>query len=494
MKKILTLVVDGLGLSDTEKGNAVKNAHTPTLDKLFKEYPSCTLEASGPALGLNEGAPGNNIVGYETLTFGKKLKQRSLYAKEFMDIDNLSTNSEIKNMVEHIRKNKSVLHIMGIMSDGEINSNIEDTLNLIEFLKNQNIKYVVDFICDGRDVETKSALKYIKMISDTGTIISTICGRYYALDDQGKFDRTKIYYDLVKKGTGLKVKEIDIALKNCYIRNITDEFIPPILLNEGYAIKENDGILWMNYESEPSKQILQALTNPKTTDYIQEEKTKNLKTLLLYPVDPTIDGIVLINEDENLTDNLGTYFSDLDLSQARIADQEYSDYVTYYFNGKSNKKLPKCTNYIINFPKDTEELDKVKTIAITKQIIRCMEKDVDFILASLSSVDELAHTGNYEKTKDMVEFVDNCIKDIVESAEMNFYKIILLSTHGNAEQMLDNHDNHVTINTCNKVPFVITDNNLKLSSGSLVNIAPTILSYMDIGIPDSMKESGNLIK
>lgn len=494
MKKILTLFIDGIGFSENAIGNAYSIAKTPTFDKVFYEYPSCELSASGVDVGLSENQPGNNVVGYETITSGEIIKQKSLNAKDFTDIDNLATNTPIKTMIEKVKKSGGTIHIAGVMSDGGIVSNIQDTLNLIEFLKTQNIKMVVDFISDGLDVDTKSAITYIKQIEATGVPIATICGRYYALDKNEKWDRTKIYYDLIKNGVGTNIKEIEIALKNCYMRNITDEFLPPIVLMQDANLKNGDALIWMNYESEESKQILTALTNPSKAPNFNDLPLFNLITLMLYPVDSDINGTVLIHEDNSPNYNIGEYLSKLDLSQARIADSEYFNFVTYHFNGKTNKKLSNCINYEIDLPKDTEERDKRILDNITKQIIKCMEKDTDFIVASLSKVDEIGHTGDFAKTVDMIEYTDACLNKIMAGAENNFYKVIILSTHGNVEEMLSEDNKTKKINTCNSVPFLITDKTVELLRGTLVNVAPTILSYMDLAIPESMKGVKILIK
>ncbi len=445
MKKILTLIVDGIGLSENVDGNAFKIAKTPTFDRLFEEYPNTTLIASGSEVGLSEGQSCNSLIGFETLTAGQKIKQKSSYAHDFVDFDNLAINPSLKDTIDHIKKHNSTLHVMGMMSDGGIESNIQDTISLLNYLKTANINIVVDFITDGKTVESKSAIKYINMIEATNVQIASICGRYYAMDNNQKWDRTKVYYDLIRKGEGLKVKEINLALKNCYMRNITDEFIPPIIIKENCYIKDNDAIIWMNYEGDSSRQILDALTNPLDIDAFETKYVSNLKCLMLYPVDSKINGVVLINEEEDLSNSLGSYFSKLDLTQARISDVENEEFVTYYFNGKTRRKLPKCNSYIVDFPKDTPDIDKVKAVGITKQVIKAMERDTDFILANLGQVDKFGHTGDYPATVNMMEFIDECLSRIIASADMNFYKVILLSTHGNVENMIDDEGKTLTI-------------------------------------------------
>ncbi len=494
MKKILTLIIDGFGINESTVGNAISAANMPNYRTLLEKYPNTTLDASGPAVGLREGQAGNEIVGYKTISAGQILKQRSSFVNEFSDMDNLATNTAIRSAIEHVKKHKSRLHIIGLMSDGGINSNIEDTINIINHLKTENIDLAIDFIADGKDVETKSVLKYVQMIEETGVPIATLCGRYYAMDNEGKWDRTKIYYELIRNGIGLKVKELRLALKNCYIRNITDEFLPPILLDPDKNIRDNDAVLWVNYHQDGASQILLALTNPSEVTEFKTRPLVNTKFLMMYPVDPKINATVLINEEDDTSNSLGIYLSKLGLTQARIAEKSSFDCVTYYFNGESNEKLAKCNNYLVEAP----NIDPTKTIelglvALSKQVIKCMEKDTDFILASLDSADEVGHTGDFDKTVKTLEFLDECLGKIIESAELNFYTVFILSAHGNVENMF-NDDKASTMHTTNKVPFIITDPKLKLISGSLTSVAPTILSYMDISVPESMKESKILIK
>lgn len=495
MKKILTLVVDGIGEAENEEGNALQKANMPNYLDLLEKYPHSFLEASGESVGLRIDQPGNREIGFKTLGAGQILRQRSSFVREFVDKDSLATNSMLKNAIEHAKKYKSTIHIMGLMSDAGINSNIKDTIKIIEFLKSQEVKMVIDFIADGKDVEAKSALTYIKMLEETEVPIATICGRYYAMDEEGKWDRVKIYYDLVRNGVGLRIKEVPLALKNCYIRNITDEFLPPIVVEQNKQIKNNDIVIWTNYEDEGAKEILTALSNPGEISEFDAVKIGNFKLLMLYPVDPKIDATVLINEEDDTSNNIGKYFGKLGLTQARIALKSSYESVTYFFNGETAEKIPKCNNYLVEIPKiDTERRLELGAASVTKQIVKCMEKDTDFILASIDIADEVAHTGNMEETVKMLEFVDECIGRIVESASLNFYTIVLTSTHGNVEEMLREENKASTVNTSNKVPFIMTDNKLELSDGALTDVAPTILSYMDISVPESMNQSKILIK
>lgn len=325
--------------------------------------------------------------------------------------------------------------------------------------------------------------------------IATICGRYYALDNEQKWDRIKIYYDLIRNGVGLNIKEIPLALKNCYIRNITDEFLPPMIIEQGKNLKNKDVVLWTNYDSETSEELLTALSNSDNFEEFETQPLENSKLLTMYSISENVNSTPLISEENDESNTLGHYFSKLDITQARIALSSTYPYVTYYFNGENDKKIPKCNNYNVDIPKiETDRPRELAAAAVTKQILKTMEKDTDFILACLDAADEAGHTGSLEETIKTLEFLDECLGKILESASLNFYTIFITSTHGNVEEMVYEDGKISTTHTTNKVPFIITDTKKSLENGKLTDVAPTILSYMDISIPETMKESKILLK
>lgn len=495
MKKILMIMLDGIGVRNNVDGNALKAANMPNFNMLLEKYPHSLLDVSGECVGLTENQAGNAEVGYRTLASGKVIKQKSSYVHDFVDEDVLATNPAIKDAIEQVKKHKSTIHIVGLMSDGGITSNIDDTIKIIDFFKKQEVEVGVDFIADGKDSEPKSIEQYIKKIEEINVPIFTVCGRYYAMNDDDRWDRTKIYYDLIRNGVGLQIKELNVALKNCYMRNITDEYLPPMVVKPNKNIKKNDVVFWVNYNTDGAKQILMALTNPDEIKEFNAAPSQNVKYLMLYPVDPKINATVLINEENDISNSIGQYLGRLELTQARIGSIKSYEYVTTYFNGDSNDKIPKSNNYYIDLKEKIpgKELE-LNAAGISKQVIKCMEKDVDFILASFDAIDIVASTGNFEKTVQILEFIDECLGKIIESAELNFYTIVLLSTFGSAELMKDEEGRALTTHTLDKVPFIITDAKLDLDNGKITDVAPTVLSYMDIGIPESMKENKILIK
>ena len=329
--------------------------------------------------------------------------------------------------------------------------------------------------------------------NNIGTI-ATICGRYYAMDRDDNYKRTNLYYDLVTRAKGAAIKNIEKALNSCYKIKETDEFIRPLLVDEEGKIKNGDILIWMNYRADRSKQILSALTDPDYSNF-NTLKLDNLKVYSFIPIDKNINTISFL-EKPIIKNPLGLYLSELDFTQARIAESEKFPHVTYFFDGGYKGKISKCNTFEIPSPnvKTYDLMPEMSAIPVTKKVIECMMQDYDFILVNFANPDMVGHTGNFIAASKACMAVDLCLSKIVEKAEENFYKVILLADHGNADIMIDENDQPVTTHTLSKVPFILMDENVKLKDeGDLTMVAPTILEYMEIAFPEEMKETESLI-
>ena len=496
MQKILTVILDGFGYREEEYGNAIKMADTKNFDKLWNTYPHTTLYASEEYVGLNEGEFGNSEIGHMTIGAGRKIMQHGPRITEFLKTinkDNLLFNEFLEEA-----KSKTV-HIIGLYSNGKVHSNLEHFLNVYEILKENNAKKInFHLITDGRDTKVNAAINFVqeleeKIKDDKNANIISICGRYYAMDRDNNYDRTKIYYDLLTKGIGIKAKSATDGILTLYKKDQTDEFLYPLIIEPNETIKDDDMILWMNYRSDRGKQILRAFTKDNYEEF-PTYQYQNLKVYSFFPLDKDIKTNNFL-EDINVTNPLGIYLSSLGLTQARIAETEKYAHVTYFFDGMYNGKLAKCEKILIPSPKvETYDLKpEMSAIEVTKKAIQAMEKDTDFIFMNLANPDMVGHTGNLEATIKAVTTVDVCLERLFEVAEDNFYTMIILADHGNADIMLDEFGNPVTTHTTSKVPFIITDLNVELKkSGDLTNVAPTILEYMNIALPDEMSNTPSL--
>jgi len=499
MKKVLLIILDGFGIRNETKGNAIKNADMPTFNKLWEEYPHSLLEASGRAVGLTKGQMGNSEIGHLSIGAGRLVKQNITQIDDMFNNNELKDNATYKEMVDYARVNNKPIHLMALISDGGIHSHIKFVLNMIDKLYEDKVKEVyVHAITDGRDTDIHSSYKYIKQVEDKlvqynlGHVVD-VCGRYYAMDRDKKWDRTKLYSDMVSIGKGVNINNIEEAIKICYKKDITDEFLPPLLLDEKHIIRDKDVLLWFNFRPDRAKQILEVLTNPDFKEY-KTMPLPNLKVYTIYKIEEAINSKNLIDHID-VINPFGEYISNLKLTQARIAETEKYAHVTYFFDGGRELQLPLCDRFLIPSPKvATYDLKpEMSSVGITKQVIRCLNDNYDFILVNFANPDMVGHTGNYEATIKALEAVDNSLSTIMEYAEENFYTVVITGDHGNADYMYDDNNNVITTHSINPVPFIITDKKLKLKDGAITSIAPTILKYMDIKIPEEMKDSEILI-
>ncbi len=496
MKKILTIILDGFGYREEEKGNAILAAHMKTFTELWNKYPHALLEASEEAVGLSKGQAGNSEVGHMTIGAGRLLKQSEMLVNDFLKEPDME-NANVIKLLEN--KDKDV-HIMGLCSDGNIHAGVDDFLSMYKFLiDNGFTKIHFHLITDGRDTGVHDAMKYINMIKDiiieygVGDVVS-ICGRYYAMDRDENWDRTKAYYDLVVGGKGLSSINIEKSINSSYEKGITDEFIKPIICSKN-TIKNGDIIMWMNYRADRAKQILSSIVNWSTFEGFSTENMKDTLVFSFLPVDKKIKTYNLI-EPVVVKNSLGLYLSELNFTQARIAESEKFPHVTYFFDGGVDGKIKGCDKFHIPSPNvATYDLKpEMSCVEVTKRVILSMNNDYDFILVNFANPDMVGHTGNMDAATKACMAVDMCLNKIMEKAEDNFYKVVILADHGNADIMINDDGSICTTHTTSVVPFILCDEKVKLQkTGSLVNVAPTILDYMDIAIPKEMEGTESLI-
>lgn len=500
MKKVIMVILDGFGLNDLEKGNAIKDANMENFNALFEEYPHSILQASGEYVGLPDDQFGNSEVGHLTIGAGRKIKQDLIKCNELLGSSLIEQNENLLNLIKHVKENDSTLHLCGLISDGGVHSDIKYIKNFLGHLKNLGIKKVkIHAITDGRDTSVDSSINYL---TDLETIlkelnlgkISTVCGRYYAMDRDNKWERTKVYTDLLLKGIGIKIKAFKTGIEACYKKNLTDEFLPPLLIDEDATIKENDAFIWLNFRGDRSRQLLSVLKMNDFNEY-KVKKINNLKILTL----TNIPGVNLSEEEYLIKDeeiySLGVYLSDLGLRQARIAETEKFAHVTYFFNGGGKVKIKGCDNFLIPSKKvKTYDLTpNMSALEVTEQTIKCLEKDYDFVVVNFANPDMLGHTGVIDATVSGLKTIDECLGKIIEAVDNNFYKLIVTADHGNCDEMIRKDGSISTTHSMYPVPFIIRDKHVSLKhKGALTEIAPTILKYMDIAIPSSMRETKNL--
>ena len=499
MKKVITIVLDGFGYREEEEGNAIKAARMKNFQAIWDKYPHTTLYASEEPIGLRKEQFGNSEIGHTTIGAGRIVPQNETLVDNLLD--DIDENNTFQMLIDYTRSNPNqAVHLMGLCSEGLVHSDLNHFIKLYNRLVDNGVHNIYfHLITDGRDTAVDSARTYIDKVQEiidereVGSIAS-ICGRYYAMDRDKKWDRTKLYYDLVTSARGLPFNNYNDAIESSYAQGVTDEFIKPCILDKNGIIKDNDSVIWINYRADRGKQITTTLCDPSFEEFRTHNYT-NLNVYSFFPLDKNIKtkSFLPINQIDN---PLGVYLSELGLSQARIAETEKYAHVTYFFDGAFNGKLDKCDKFLIPSPKvATYDLKpEMSAVDVTKKAIDCMQKDYDFIFMNYANPDMVGHTGSWNATVKACITIDICLGKLLEVAEDNFYKVIILADHGNADIMYDENKNPVTTHTLSKVPFIITDPKVKLAQdGSIANVAPTILNYMDIAVPKEMENTESLI-
>lgn len=495
MKKVIMVVLDGFGYKEDEYGNAIKKASMPNFNMLWNKYPHSILGASEEYVGLPKGQMGGSEVGHLTIGAGRVIKQELLKIDEYFEKNEFMTNEKFQEMIDHVKSNNSKLHLMGLLSDGGIHSHINHFKEMIKIVRESGIKKCyLHLITDGRDTSIDVTYKYIKeikdlILNDDVFSIATICGRYYAMDRDNKWDRTKIYYDLITKGTGYTTLNCEKTINSCYKKDVYDEFLPPILVDSEGLIKDNDALMWMNFRADRAKQILRSLANSDFSTF-SVLKMPNLKVYSFYDIDKTLNCTYLFNQ-EIVSNSLGKYLSELGLNQARVAETEKFAHVTYFFDGMFNGNISGCDKFLVPSPQVStyDKEPKMSAAEVCKKACGAMNKDYDFILVNFANPDMVGHTGDMNATITALEEVDRCLGELIESSELNFYTMFVLADHGNADEMLTPEGEPITSHSLSKVPLIVTDNKIELKEGSLANVAPSLLKYMDIKIPEEMKDT-----
>ena len=494
MKKVLLCVLDGVGLSKIKDGNALINANKPNIDYLMKEYPNKGINASGTFVGLPDGQMGNSEVGHLTIGAGRIIYQSLELINRAIKDESFYSNESFLNAIRHAKENNSKLHIMGLLSDGGVHSHINHIKALLKLCKKEDFSNVYFHIfTDGRDTFKKSSISYIddlnNEINELGIgKICTISGRYYAMDRDKRWDRLKKCYDVIVNNTGNKCDDYKKYITDSYEKGITDEFIEPVIIDESGKIEENDSIIWANFRPDRAIQILRSLVDPNFDGFDRKIFNNLYLTTMMYVSDDVKSDIAF--KKEIIDNTLGIYLSKLGKKQLRIAETEKYAHVTYFFDGGRDLDLNLCDRVLIPSPKvATYDLKpEMSAREITSNLLERMDNNYDFIFLNFANGDMVGHTGNYDMTKKAIETIDEMIGKLYKKCVEDEYLFIITADHGNAEEMIDENGNVVTSHTTNLVPFIVTDKNLNIDNvNKLSDIAPFVLNYMNLNLPDEMK-------
>ncbi|RJQ15880.1 2,3-bisphosphoglycerate-independent phosphoglycerate mutase [Candidatus Woesearchaeota archaeon] len=490
-KPTVLVILDGYGISEHKEFNATALAKTPNIDALIKKYPNTTLKASEEHVGLIKGQSGSSEAGHLNLGTGRVIEQDLSVINNAIAKGTFFTHPHFLELTKYVKENNCSLHFIGMLSDGGIHSHISHLFALLEFAQHHFLdKVYLHLFLDGRDVEPQSAKKYLRMLEKqrekAGTsTVATIIGRYYAMDSSGNYARTRKAYDMLVKGRGILIRDPMEAVNSAYRRRLSDEFVEPTIINQGGLIKEGDAVVYFNFKSERSKQLIRALTDPKFRDF--PVKKLNLNLVSLAEVDPHYN-LKIAFPSPIIKNSLGEVLAGKKIKQLRIAETEKFAYVTTYFNGGMEKPFPKEDRIHIKSPaiQHYDTKPEMSAKKITDKVIECLKRNkYDFYVVNLCNCDLVGHTGKLKETIKAVETVDKCVGKIVEIVEKKKGIAIITADHGNAEEKQDKFGRPLTSHTLNPVPLIVTKKG-KLKTGKLADVAPTILKLMNIKPPKEM--------
>jgi 2,3-bisphosphoglycerate-independent phosphoglycerate mutase len=497
-RKVILIILDGWGIAPDTRVSAIDAANTPFMDSLYPKYPNSRLDASGLAVGLPEGQMGNSEVGHMNIGAGRVVYQDLVRINKALEENALDNHPVLNEAFGYALKNNRPVHFIGLVSDGGVHSHIAHLKGLISLAHRKNVKNIfVHAFTDGRDTDPKSGAGFVKDLQQhlqqtTGKIASVI-GRYYAMDRDKRWERIKLAYDLLVHGKGTPYTDAIQAIEQSYSDGVTDEFIKPAVITENgnpvAVIQPTDVVICFNFRTDRGRQITQVLTQQDFPAYNMNKLPLYYITLTNY--DETFKGVKIVFDKDNLNNTLGEVLAKAGKKQIRIAETEKYPHVTFFFSGGREEPFEGESRILCPSPKvPTYDLKpEMSAYDIKDRIIPELQKgEADFICLNFANPDMVGHTGVFEAAVKACEAVDDCAGQVTQAALQNNYTVLIIADHGNADCMINPDGTPNTAHTTNPVPCILVDKNLKgkLKNGKLGDIAPTILSLMEIPVPSEM--------
>lgn len=499
-KKAILIIMDGWAHGQIKSSDAIANAEIPFIRSLYNKYPHCELVTYGELVGLPDGQMGNSEVGHMNIGAGRVVYQELQRINNAVKTRELENSSVLINAFNEAKAKNCTVHFIGLVSDGGVHSHTKHLEALCRAAKNNNVSNIaVHAFTDGRDTDPQSGYGYIgnllHVLNETGAQLASICGRYYAMDRDKRWDRVKIAYDALVSGIGVRTKDGLDAINQSYNEGITDEFIKPIIICDGNnqpvsLIKEGDIVVCFNFRTDRCREITTVLTQQPFPEYSMQPLPLHYITMTEY--DKTYKGVEVIFHNDNLNNTLGEVLAAYGKKQIRIAETEKYPHVTFFFSGGRELPFEGERRIMVPSPKSVATYDlkpEMSAYEITDAIMPEVENQTaDFICLNFANTDMVGHTGVWEAAIKAAETVNNCVSRIIPLALEKDYAIFLTSDHGNSDYIINEDGSPNTAHTMNPVPLFLISNDYqgKLQNGKLGDIAPTILTYMQLPLPVEM--------
>jgi 2,3-bisphosphoglycerate-independent phosphoglycerate mutase len=496
---IMLIIMDGFGIMPKSPGNAVTLAQTPNLDELFEKCPHTTLSASGLDVGLPDGQMGNSEVGHTNIGAGRVVFQD--LPKISLDIQNggFFENKAYRAAIQNCLDKGTSLHLCGLMSDGGVHSHYTHTWAFLELAKRMGLDRVfIHCFMDGRDVSPTSGAGFVgetvNKCKELGTgKIATIVGRYYAMDRDNRWDRVERAYNALVLREGKQASNPVSAIKESYEAGVTDEFIEPVIVDGGEAIKPDDSVIFTNFRPDRAREITRAFVDPDFKGFVRKNGYFPLFYVCTTQYDAEMPNVEVAYGKDELKNTFGEYVSKLGLNQLRIAETEKYAHVTFFFNGGVENVCKGEDRTLIPSPKvPTYDMQpEMSAEEVTKAVIESIKcRKYDVIILNFANCDMVGHTGILDAAVKAVETVDTCVGQVVEAIKSVGGITLITADHGNAEQMLaEDGVSPFTAHTTNLVPFIVVGADVTLNEGRLADIAPTMLDLLGLDKPTEMTGS-----
>lgn len=499
-KLMMLMILDGYGINENEKGNAVKLANTPNIDKLMKTCPTTTIYTSGLKVGLPEGQMGNSEVGHTNIGAGRIVYQDLTKITKSIEDGDFFSNEVLTKAIENCKKYNSNLHVMGLLSDGGVHSHERHLYAILELAKRNDFDNVyVHCFMDGRDTAPTSGEGYVakleeKMKEKGVGKIASLSGRFYAMDRDKRWQRVQKAYDAMVNGKGEKATSAIQAVEASYQKEVFDEFIEPTVIYNQDApvatIGKHDSVICFNFRPDRAREITRTLVDKHFNEF-ETKKDLDLYYVCMTPYDETLENVEIAFKKEALENTFGEYISKHGLKQLRIAETEKYAHVTFFFNGGEEKQYEGEDRILVPSPKvETYDMKpEMSACEVTDKVVDAINsKKYDSIILNYANPDMVGHTGNLEAAIKAIETIDKCVQRVVEAVNAQNGMLLITADHGNSEQMIDYKTGEpYTAHTTNPVPLILVGkDNIKLKEGKLADLAPTMLELMGMEIPKEM--------
>lgn len=496
--KFLLMILDGWGEGNKTKSDAIYYANTPFMDSLRTTAAYSQLKTSGEDVGLPEGQMGNSEVGHMNIGAGRIVYQDFVKINIACRENIIAQNTTLIEAYKYARKNNKAVHFFGLVSDGGVHSSTQHLMKLCDIAKDYQLdKVFIHAFTDGRDTDPRSGMGYVaeleEYLKNSAGEIATVCGRYYAMDRDKRWERVKLAYDMLVHGKGKMVKNAHQVFTESYADEVTDEFIKPAVITDDTGkplatVKAGDVVICFNFRTDRLREITTVLTQKNMPEFDMQTMDLYYVTMTVY--DDTFKNIKTIFSKDDINHTLGEIIASSGLKQIRIAETEKYPHVTFFFSGGREEEFSGEKRILIPSPKvATYDLKpSMSAIEVKDAIIPELQKgEPHFICLNFANADMVGHTGVYEAITEAVETVDKCVKEVTETAIKNKYSVMIIADHGNSDFVLNDDGTPNTAHSLNPVPCFLLDKKYKkINNGRLCDVAPTILTIMELPVPDEM--------